>query len=477
MSSGRIVKTRITPAPQYALLGISQASPAAAMAAEDLIEGYRGRRAHYRLDDRATNVMKEVWPLISPQLESVIDDFLVGLARLPEIGDVIARNANDLKKLEVAHFKSLLTGRLDDDYVASCRKTVSEEAAMGLDARLRSSAGNAVLAAAIKVIARRHRFFADKIAERCALISRLIGFDVANAMSLHREAAENAAQLRRQFIDRAIADFAGAIENVIKAIQGAAASLTVTCSAMKQTADETLSSMSSASGASGEITEHMKATAADTDALSAQINSIGRQTTGGLNMAQAAVEETRNTNQTIRSLDEAAERIGSIVDLITTIASQTNLLALNATIEAARAGQTGKGFAVVASEVKALAGQTTRATGDIAQQVAAIQETTKHSVDGIASIARAIDQLTSASTTIAAAVEEQATTTRNIAGRIQVAAENTAQASLEIAYVEEAARRSAENIGEITALSKRLSSCTSELEMKVAAFFASVRAA
>ena len=336
--------------------------------------------------------MKEVWPLISPQLESVIDDFLVGLARLPEIGDVIARNANDLKKLEVAHFESLLTGRLDDDYVASCRKTVSEEAAMGLDARLRSSAGNAVLAAAIKVIARRHRFFADKIAERCALISRLIGFDVANAMSLHREAAENAAQLRRQFIDRAIADFAGAIENVIKAIQGAAASLTVTCSAMKQTADETLSSMSSASGASGEITEHMKATAADTDALSAQIDSIGRQTTGGLNMAQAAVEETRNTNQTIRSLDEAAERIGSIVDLITTIASQTNLLALNATIEAARAGQTGKGFAVVASEVKALAGQTTRATGDIAQQVAAIQETTKHSVDGITSIARAIDQ-------------------------------------------------------------------------------------
>ena len=130
MSSGRIVKTRITPAPQYALLGISQASPAAAMAAEDLIEGYRGRRAHYRLDDRATNVMKEVWPLISPQLESVIDDFLVGLVRLPEIGDVIARNANDLKKLEVAHFELLLTGRLDDDYVASCRKTVSEEAAM-----------------------------------------------------------------------------------------------------------------------------------------------------------------------------------------------------------------------------------------------------------------------------------------------------------------------------------------------------------
>ena len=48
----------------------------------------------------------------------------------------------------------------------------------------------------------------------------------------------------------------------------------------------------------------------------------------------------------MRSLAEAAQRIGDVVQLINDVASQTNLLALNATIEAARAGEAGRGFAV-----------------------------------------------------------------------------------------------------------------------------------
>src|SRR5438045_5859563 len=131
----------------------------------------------------------------------------------------------------------------------------------------------------------------------------------------------------------------------------------------------------------------------------------------------------------MRSLDEAAERIGSVVGLISKIAAQTNLLALNATIEAARAGETGKGFAVVAAEVKALANQTSRATEEISQQIAAIQEATKGAVSEIGSIGRTIHELTSVSTSIAGAVEEQSVTTREIATSIQIAAGNTASAS------------------------------------------------
>ena len=75
-------------------------------------------------------------------------------------------------------------------------------------------------------------------------------------------------------------------------------------------------------------------------------------------MSSRATDETHRTSELIHGLSSAAEKIGTIIQLIQAIASQTNLLALNATIEAARAGDAGKGFAIVASEVKNLASQT-----------------------------------------------------------------------------------------------------------------------
>ena len=79
--------------------------------------------------------------------------------------------------------------------------------------------------------------------------------------------------------------------------------------------------------------------------LSASIREIAAQVGHGGKIMHAAVAEAGRANEKAESLSRAAERIGSVVDVINDITEQINLLALNATIEAARArGRAGQGL-------------------------------------------------------------------------------------------------------------------------------------
>ena len=145
--------------------------------------------------------------------------------------------------------------------------------------------------------------------------------------------------------------------------------------------------------ASEDASNNVQSVASATEELASSVREISAQVQESNRIAASAVKQADETDSRINALSQAANRIGDVIKLITSVAEQTNLLALNATIEAARAGEAGRGFAVVAQEVKALAAQTAKATDEIGIQIAGMQTATQEAVGSIKMISSTIGKI------------------------------------------------------------------------------------
>ncbi|MFO1023556.1 MAG: cache domain-containing protein [Acetobacteraceae bacterium] len=229
--------------------------------------------------------------------------------------------------------------------------------------------------------------------------------------------------------------------------------------------------------AASEAGATLHAVAAATEELTASIAEITRQVAQSSQVAGRAVEDAKRTDAIVRALAEGADRIGTVVGLISSIANQTNLLALNATIEAARAGDAGKGFAVVASEVKSLANQTARATEEIAQQVNQIQAATKEAVTAIDGISVTIHGVSEIATAIAASVEEQGAATAEIARNVRQTDDATRSVTDSIGGISATAQETGSTAERLLAAASHLSGQSRMLSDEVSRFLAGIQAA
>ena len=442
-----------------------------------LPEPYGSRLALYDLDESAIGGLAALWPVTGPALTDAMGQFLHRQCSNPAMMDIFLVHGDAIVRLETAHLTLLLSGRIDRTYLASCEQLVREEQRLGLSARTRVFGGNLVLRNVLDALARRHRWSGRRVAEAARLVAKAIDFDVAVTITLHHDASAEAGERRRRGVETAIGTFEPSITGVVQAVKQAAEALRIGSAASREVADETMHRMASAGRSCRHMTMQADELAAASEQLVQSVAEIGHQSRESRQNASAAAADARIATTTLHELAGAAHRIGSVVDLISAIASQTNLLALNATIEAARAGEAGRGFAVVAAEVKSLAGQTGQATAEISRQIAAIQDATERSVRQIEGIGSAVDEIAANAVAISASLEQQISATQAISDNVRESALATNRTSDDVGAVGAAADRSLASAQSVVGWSDRLSRGATELEDSVSHFFVQVRGA
>ena len=379
----------------------------------------------YGIDDEARGALVEMWPQLNAEMSSILQGFYRYVTKWPEAAKLFERPGaiEHASNQQALHWARLFSGRFDQDYFDSAARIGSVHAQVGLDTKWFVGGYLFVMNTIEDLIFRRSRNrFRPQAGQRRAqrairALNKALLFDMelTIVVYLQRTKAAHAARLREMS-----GSFDNSIAGVVRDIAAAAGKLEAAAKEMSETAADTSARSVAVADTVKQGSENVTSVAGATEELSASVNEINHTVSFAAGIIADAVKQAAATQEQVRGLVEATNRISEFVDLISNIAAQTNLLALNATIEAARAGEAGKGFAVVASEVKTLANQTARATEDITTQIGCVHEATESSVNAIQAIAQTIVKISESASGISAAVEEQGVATSEIARSMSV---------------------------------------------------------
>ncbi|MFD2647603.1 methyl-accepting chemotaxis protein [Devosia albogilva] len=423
------------------------------------------------LDTETRSRLASVQTHAANHLEPALERFYARIATVPAVARFFdgKPQMDRAQAKQAEHWRAILTGQLDDDYLEASTRVGLRHAKIGLEPRWYIGGYGVIVETMIKgmvhdmmreaLTPKKGRFGrparldpeavladADEMAMALAamLKSMLLDIDLGvsayfDKLTADARAADDAARAR---IESAVSTIGSVLQDVaegdltsrvtedlapefsrikndtnavVEQLAGIVSSLRHTSRSVKTATSEILSGANDLSDRTTRQAATIQQTSTAVEQLTGTVaQNASRAASASDRARQLAQEATEGgsvmsrATEAMAAIETSSSKISSIIKLIDDIAFQTNLLALNASVEAARAGEAGKGFAVVAVEVRRLAQSAAEASAD----VKALVEASAREVKGGTSL---VDEAAEKLADILAGAEESASLIDEIA--------------------------------------------------------------
>ncbi|MBW5469390.1 globin-coupled sensor protein [Brevibacillus formosus] len=336
--------------------------------------------AMINLTEEELSIVKALQPLIIQNIDAIVDYFYASIEKEPLLMKIVNQNST-IERLKLTlnrHICEMFSGRIDSAYIEQRSRIAVIHMRIGLEPKWYLGAFQNIMVSLIDLL-QKNIPNKDEFVQALTAVTKILSIEQQIVLEEYENEHEKA---RRADQDK---------KDELRIL------LTNSAHELAAVSEENSASVVQLTEQSREVLRF----AENGTGFSTKAQDLSREGKEKLEKQQEQMcliqSSVKQISEEMNAMEENAEKIQGIVEVVTAIAEQTNLLALNAAIEAARAGEQGRGFAVVADEVRKLAEQTKKSVFGVRELI----EKTNQQTVVLSSVVVEIQALVQSSTAVA----------------------------------------------------------------------------